>query len=570
MNFSVIDYECKNWNEPLGVGYYNGSEYYDFDDTASLLNTIARKPREIIYAHNGGRFDFLFLFDSIMPFRDSVWTYPRNLLCINSSIASFDLFDCEFRDSLMVMPGSMARILPAFGLEKGEMDYQDIENQDWRPYMKQDCVNQWKALKIYFEYLRENFDIEPSLTIAATAMKIYRKHFSNIPLWKSYYEKECREAYLGGRCEIFKTKGTGLNCYDINSLYPYVMQSLPYPVGKPQKIQRNYKPVLAGTRLGIIKCKVRCPDMYVPLLPVREANKMLFCTGELEGSWTLTEIRWALDLGYEITDIEYIIYWPESRYIFKSWVDYTYNKRLESKSEAESYILKILMNSLYGKFGQSREKEEILFLGPNDTLPEGVSPIALDRGIFKRPKMLDSQFIMPHIAAHVTSYARIELYRYLNEATYYCDTDSNFTSQNIECSKKLGAMKLEERCRRAEFFLPKLYRTDKRIKAKGFRFNDRTGKELDSEAKASLFNRIIAKEEISVEKILSFKQCLAGKHRFSEKQLLTKSIRSNYDKRKVLENCDTRPYSVQEWRDEHDEHVAKRISRGRRRIQRNQ
>jgi hypothetical protein len=114
-----------------------------------------------------------------------------------------------------------------------------------------------------------------------------------------------------------------------------------------------------------------------------------------------------------------------------------------------------------------------------------------------------------------------------------------FTKTNIENTENLGGMKLEADIKRAEFYFPKLYRyttnENKLVhKAKGF------GKIKNPE----VFDRIINKESIGEERLLSFKQCLISSKRFTSKRRLDKRLRSGYNKRQVLHNGDTIPHTL--------------------------
>src|ERR1700760_2388547 len=66
----------------------------------------------------------------------------------------------------------------------------------------------------------------------------------------------------------------------------------------------------------------------------------------------------AINLGYKIN-----ILWGytfNKDYIFKEYVDYLYNLRLEyPKSDPLNYIAKILLNSLYGRFGMDDNFTEV-------------------------------------------------------------------------------------------------------------------------------------------------------------------------------------------------------------------
>ncbi|XLR65359.1 hypothetical protein S83_016031, partial [Arachis hypogaea] len=43
-----------------------------------------------------------------------------------------------------------------------------------------------------------------------------------------------RRGYYGGHSDVYKPHGENLFYYDVNSLYPFVMKTLPMPGGEPK------------------------------------------------------------------------------------------------------------------------------------------------------------------------------------------------------------------------------------------------------------------------------------------------------------------------------------------------
>lgn len=131
-----------------------------------------------------------------------------------------------------------------------------------------------------------------------------------------------RDALFGGRVEVFKTffDSDQINYIDITSLYPFVNKTCYYPLGHPEIIKSNFADI--PSYCGIVKCKILPPrDLYIPLLPARINEKLLFslcrtcaseknpdcCHSEEErafvGTWCMPELNKALDLGYKIMEI---------------------------------------------------------------------------------------------------------------------------------------------------------------------------------------------------------------------------------------------------------------------------
>ena len=90
----------------------------------------------------------------------------------------------------------------------------------------------------------------------------------------------------------------------------------------------------------------------------------------------------------------------------------------------------------------------------------------------------EASYILPHLAAWVTSLARVRLLNYIYQCypsrVFYCDTDSVYTTATLPTGKALGEMKAEyEDITKAEFIAPKVYRlthsnNHSTVRAKGF------------------------------------------------------------------------------------------------------
>lgn len=54
---------------------------------------------------------------------------------------------------------------------------------------------------------------------------------------------ELKKSYTGGACDVYNCHGKDLYLYDANSLYPYVMQNFPVPVGNIAFFEGDYSMV---------------------------------------------------------------------------------------------------------------------------------------------------------------------------------------------------------------------------------------------------------------------------------------------------------------------------------------
>lgn len=284
-----------------------------------------------------------------------------------------------------------------------------------------------------------------------------------------------RQAYCGGRNEAWqlgKIQGA-VHVYDVNSMYPYVMQENKYPVKLLSRYQRSMKPAEIESLLK--RGYLIVADTHVitnePCFPLKD-ERLLFPVGRFWTSLATPEIRYGLDHGLIDEFMNVNVY--QGKKLFVDFVDYFYQKRLDAKAAGNKimdYFYKILLNSLYGKFGQ----KSLIF----ELLETGIDPVeCYDQQIYnmkthqremykvfggsmfvkveKPDGENESKHSFPAIAAHVTSYARMLLWQYIEiagrENIYYMDTDSLFVndagSQRLQdagvvSATELGKIKLE-------------------------------------------------------------------------------------------------------------------------------
>jgi hypothetical protein len=197
-------------------------------------------------------------------------------------------------------------------------------------------------------------------------------------------EDFCREAYHGGRTEVFIKKLINGFLYDVNSLYPFSMRAYRYPVGKfyiktggwVESIWSRY--VQGEDTGGTIEVTVNIPDPFneqnIPLLPFycEKRGKLLFPTGRIRGCWTLPELKFAVDRGVQILEFHKIIIFEKMSSVFIGFVNHfeklkmdnteTFkgsgvNKNGDPVNHSLKNFAKLLLNALYGKFGSRREQK---------------------------------------------------------------------------------------------------------------------------------------------------------------------------------------------------------------------
>src|SRR6266545_2206120 len=177
----------------------------------------------------------------------------------------------------------------------------------------------------------------------------------------------------------------------------------------------------------------------------------------------------------------------DSDYIFEKYINDLYNIRLNyPKTDPMNLIAKLLLNSLYGRFGMDDnftfieiinkkdyinfEKQDgaiesiidIIEIGNNYMIPVK-SPITKLKTDIDNAS--ETHNVNIAIASAVSAYARIHMSPFKNNNTlgnlYYSDTDSAYFDKPLPDSmidpKRLGALKLEGVYSKGIFLAPKVY-----------------------------------------------------------------------------------------------------------------
>lgn len=314
-----------------------------------------------------------------------------------------------------------------------------------------------------------------------------------------------RESYYGGITEVYKPSLKEGWAYDVNSLYPYAMTK-PMPLGKPIFTDEKNLDKIFGNCYAMIQAP---EGLNMPILPTRDQFGNLICPiGNWSGWYFSEELKEAKKHGYKI-EILYSYHFEDKGFIFKDFVEILYKKKSEN-SGVKRLIYKLLLNSLYGRFGLKLDSTftEII---PSSEVDKYYSlyevldsyPIDLDYEFIKYrinvnsldvqnekyikeattlALSLDNQFKDSihsiAIASAITSYSRIHMIQYKTipgNPMYSTDTDSGFFEKPLPdhmVGPNLGQMKLEYKFKDAFFLAPKLYgfikeNGDPVVKAKG-------------------------------------------------------------------------------------------------------
>jgi len=490
VGFDVETYSSRN------IFYLGGLQtnkefiyFYKRNDMIKHIMESKEYNNKIIVATNLG-FDFSALF-----FNTPYWSKFK-IIYSGSKLLSAIYHDEEkeikitFYDTSNYMPLSVFQMGEILNLPKlnkpkclGKIPKNNKEKQELLIYNKRDC----EISKQFLELLQTtviSLGGKLKMTIASCGMDVYRrryhrfilKHETEILKDEKYYEF-VYDAYFGGRTEIF-SRGTIKNAkvYDINSLYPFVMLLLfPFPPSIREILNPNDNINFSLKFKGLSKVNITTPKyMKYPYLPKKHkvggSKKLLFPLGTWTGTYTHFELNRAIELGYKINKVYKTYIYKKSFYPYKEYVKDLYNLRMIYKKQNSNMELgiKLLLNSLYGKFGQ-RNVTDTIFIDIDEmnekeydsfikTKSRKISMNSNKKGIETIESECSSSFVFPIFPVYVTAYARDVLYNYIveNDATY-CDTDSITTFNRLKESKELGGMKEEYNVVMGIYIKPKMY-----------------------------------------------------------------------------------------------------------------
>lgn len=375
-----------------------------------------------------------------------------------------------FVDSLNWFKESVEKLGQRLGIPKLKIDFETADDFELSIYCKRDVEILVEIFEHLVRFLQANRISRLCYTIGSTAMAAFLFRHYNTPIYIHNNEQALqleRASYKGGRTECFYIGGLSDGPFyvvDVNSLYPFVMRNHNYPV-KYAKIAHNVSRSDLGVYLqSMASVATVTLTTDSPLYAVR-GERTTFPTGTFTTTITTPDLLTALAGGH-ISRVSTAVFY-ESAPIFKSYVDRFYGIRQEfarAENPVFEHFCKILLNSLYGKFGQ--KADDWCKIGDAPLEPDRVEDIIdADSGRRRKLRYLlgevfecvgsgESYNSFPAIAAHVTAYARAYLWHLIvtagRENVYYCDTDSLFVNSrgldNLSDyldDNELGKLKIE-------------------------------------------------------------------------------------------------------------------------------
>jgi hypothetical protein len=477
--------------------------------TTRIIETIKDLPgKATIYAHNGGKFDWMLLAHHI----------KSKVMRKGGGIMAAKIGRHEIRDSRHIYPAALA----AFSKMKFDYSTLTVENRqqhraEIEAYCESDCQN---LLKIVRQFIQENGSC---ISIGQAANRKLKKFVPYDRLSEhmdgkirgvdtNYYHKDTygksngKGYFFGGRVECLSGKGTFTGdyaLYDVNSMYPSVMAECMHPIGNEFRFHTGE--ITDATCFVHLRCR-----NHGALLQHCVVNGIHTTSADVECGEFHTTIHeylvaMALHLIEDVKIIELID--CDKRANFRDFVEPLYAERAEIKDwldrhdrthpeyiivELHGQMIKLYLNNAYGKFAQNpRRFWREWWLNEDDPEPEvDCSYVKYeDTGIVQWRKRKDiwddahidddgrqipgqyrlrgpsDQYRFHNVAtaASITGAARAKLLWALYHAIdpVYCDTDSIICRSLRDCIEisptKLGTWKKEKNICKISIAGKKLY-----------------------------------------------------------------------------------------------------------------
>lgn len=461
----------------------------DLDSFINRFNKLSCKG----YFHNL-KFDIQFIFYWLFHngYKHTTQRFPREGefstlisdmgVFYSAKIHFFEGGTLELIDSLRLITMPVEAMPKAFGLdiEKLSIDYEAVQDMEHIPtkeeieYVHHDCLIVARALKAMNERGLTK------MTAASNALNNYKtrlekKEFDRLyPQISIDVDRDCRRAYKGGWTylnPIYKDKLVGVGqVYDVNSMYPWAMKYCALPWGDPLYYEGEPgEDEVFPLFIHCMKCKFKLkPGMY-PNIQLKGTMRFIDTeylteTGDEEVILTLTNVDYKLLFDtYYVWDINHICGYRfrQMKGMFAYYIDYWYEEKANCKHNgnmAMYYVAKLMLNSLYGKFGSNPNKRS-----KYPYLDKETDTIKYEYGIYETGKTA----YVP-VAAFITSYCRDKIIRTAikcGDRFVYADTDSvhiiGEEIPDIDIDEyRLGAFKQESVFKQAKFHRAKCYIED--------------------------------------------------------------------------------------------------------------
>lgn len=519
-----------------------------FDSLSDCFYFMVNHPRYRYLAHNASGYEFCYLYPLLYDFfmaTPGVEIIPTiqgdtNIIQVRIRKDGEDWLD--LRDTLCLFNCSLEKVAQAFCPEipklKESIDFEretfDLHNPSHVEYVFRDCDIVLCAYERLAAHIANTFSSPIGITAGSTALHAFQ---ASIQAGHRYYrinddaDSFVRKAYYGGLVLPGKKVGHwgAVAGVDINGAYAYQMHRYEYPVGNPTGTRR-YIPGRVGFYHVIATVP---PDVFENVgfnpVPCREKQGLCWPTGTFETFISSVEYDFAVACGCTFTVVWGYV-WHRTEPLFRDFIEKCQELELANGGEYKPTI-KLIRNSLYGKFGSKEEHSTLFFshdiIKDQDVIPwQNAETGEMIDGLYMGKEQSSSAYMLPHLAALITAYERVYVMGFVKEAykrgakNVYCDTDSvkcdapvllsMVRDHTIPTGILYGEFKVEEICHEFILIGPKCFSgcyVDKHgenatiLKAKGI--NSRALKKKSDVYSDALKNKREKIEFQSVEKLMN-------------------------------------------------------------------
>lgn len=343
--------------EPFVWGAWHDGEFDWWTDTDEFVSWL-REQYAIVYMHNGGKFDFMFL----LGYMDT----PNYPTIINGRIVSMQLGNAEIRDSFAICPVKLS------DFQKTDIDYTKMEpgerNKHWAEileYLKDDCYQLYRLVSTFNEIAGRKH------TVASNALASAKKMEIDPGRTNGKFDAYFRAFYYGGRCEAFDFGHfENVDFFDIKSAYPYAMM-WQHPCGTDYRV--GHRPEFySDERLQACFVSVECTSHGA--FPRQTKSGLEFPFTHDRFNVTGWEYAVARKHGLIENVRNVSIYEFYETIDFQDYVDAWFERKENADAEgdkAAKTVAKIMLNSLYGKMAQNPENyEDFAYVSRDDDLQQ--------------------------------------------------------------------------------------------------------------------------------------------------------------------------------------------------------
>lgn len=287
---------------------------------------------------------------------------------------------------------------------------------------------------VALEALHQEFDLTQTVSVADMAARIFRHRYleDTIPQPNRPIIECALNSYHGGKNNLAVAPGwyTGVKSLDISSAYPHAMASFPsFYVERAYKKFAAKKP-RAVPELGVYRVRGRVTSCDWPVLfghdftPLRGENVPGVCVSGYElnealrsGEFKPTDVvGWFYDRDMDPHDP------PLARF-----VNEFYARKEAEQDKAKRAMYKFILNSISGKFIQTRKRDKSTYVDVDDETITDSSDL-MAGGMFH-----------PFIASLITGHTRARIHQL--EHTYHAlhtATDGIFTRDRLKVKPQTG------------------------------------------------------------------------------------------------------------------------------------